>query len=210
MNTGLLGGLAAVAAVVIIAMLMRSSRSSDEPAGARAEDSATFEDPHDEVVIADEDDDGVDDHLVAAVTSDGHALIPDRRVVRLLPPEETGEEWKVGAGIRSSVLRAERAIGMTWSSGDLRGARVVRGGAEEGAWVLETLGRDGEFIPFDFETHEAAEAARQLFDRQGIVQLGEDEDGNRVPPSSEQFEEARRLYRETVAELSVDEGEEPR
>jgi len=210
MNTGLLGGLAAVAAVVIIAMLMRSSRSSDEPAGPRAEDSATFEDPHDEVVIADEDDDGVDDHLVAAVTSDGHALIPDRRVVRLLPPEETGEEWKVGAGIRSSVLRAERAIGMTWSSGDLRGARVVRGGAEEGAWVLETLGRDGEFIPFDFETHEAAEAARQLFDRQGIVQLGEDEDGNRVPPSSEQFEEARRLYRETVAELSVDEGEEPR
>jgi hypothetical protein len=145
-----------------------------------------------------------------AVTSDGLALIPDRHVVRLLPPEESGEEWKVGAGITSSTIRAERAFGMTWSSGDLRGARIVRGGAEEGAWVLETLGRDGEFIPFDFETREAAEAAQHLFESHGVVQLGEDEDGNRVPPSSEQFEEARRLYLENVAELEVDDGEEPR
>jgi hypothetical protein len=210
MNSGLLGGLFAVLFVIVIAMLMRSSRSSDEPAIPRSPEPPRFDDTADEPELLDEDSDGVDDRLVVAVTSDGHALIPDRHVVRLLPPEDSGEEWKVGAGIKSSTIRAERAFGMTWSSGDLRGARIVRGGAEEGAWVLETLGRDGEFIPFDFETREAAEAAQQLFESHRVVQLGEDEDGNRVPPSSEQFEEARRLYDENVAELEGNQGEEPR
>jgi len=210
MNSGLLGGLFAVGFVIVIALLMRSSRSSDEPAVPRSEEPPRFDDSPTVPEPVDEDSDGVDDRLVVAVTSDGLALIPDRHVVRLLPPEESGEEWKVGAGIASSTLRAERAFGMTWSSGDLRGARIVRGGAEEGAWVLETLGRDGEFIPFDFETREAAEAAQHLFESHGVVQLGEDEDGNRVPPSSEQFEEARRLYLENVAELEGDGGEEPR
>jgi hypothetical protein len=210
MNSGLLGGLFAVIFVIVIAMLMRSSRSSDEPSAPRSPEPPQFDDAPPEPEAVDGDSEGAGGQLVVAVTSDGHALIPDRHVVRLLPPEETGEEWKVGAGIRSSTLRAERAFGMTWSSGDLRGARIVRGGAEEGAWVLETLGRDGEFIPFDFETREAAEAAQHLFESHGVVQLGEDEDGNRVPPSSEQFEEARRLYAEGVAELEVDDGEEPR
>ena len=210
MNSGLLGGLFAVHFVIVIAMLMRSSRSSDEPAIPRSPEPPRFDDTPDDPELLDEDSDGVDDRLVVAVTSDGHALIPDRHVVRLLPPEDSGEEWKVGAGIKSSTIRAERAFGMTWSSGDLRGARIVRGGAEEGAWVLETLGRDGEFIPFDFETREAAEAAQQLFESHRVVQLGEDEDGNRVPPSSEQFEEARRLYDENVAELEGNHGEEPR
>lgn len=217
MDSGLMGGLAAIAAVVVIALFMRSARTSDDPQSPsvpRPPEPPRSYEPSNEVDDEDRGDDTGDDgpdagHIVA-VTSDGHALIPDKRVVRLLPPEETGEEWKVGAGIKSSTLRAEKAFGMTWSAGDMRGARVVKGGADEGPWQLETLGRDGEFIPFDFETREAADAAQHLFESQGVVQIGEDEDGRRMPPSAEQFEEARRVYHETVAELSMDDGEEPR
>jgi len=41
------------------------------------------------------------------------------------------------------------------------------------------------------------------------VQLGEDEDGRRMPPSAEQFAEARRIYLETAAQLELpdEEGE---
>ena len=65
--------------------------------------------------------------------------------------------------------------------------RVTRGGAEEGAWRLEALGRDGEYTTFDFETREGADAAQELFERHGIVQLGEDEDGRPMRPSPEQL-----------------------
>ena len=211
MSPALLGGLAAIAAVVVIALLARSSRGSDAAVTPRPVEPppSSYEPSYDEDDDA-ETDEGPDVGHVVAVTSDGSALIPDKRVVRLLPPEESGEEWKVGAGLKSATLRAERAFGMTWSAGDLRGARVARVDAEAGAWQLETLGRDGEYIPFDFETREAAEAAKRLFEEQGVVQIGEDEDGNPAPPSSEQFEEARRLYLATIAELEFGGGEEPR
>lgn len=221
MDSSLVGGLAAVLGVIVLALFARSFRKSgDDDAAARP---APTEPSRESAYAAGGDEDGEDDEgdvefpdgpdagHVVAVTSSGNALVPDGRVVRMLPPEESGEEWKVGAGIKSGTLRAEKAFGMTWSAGDLRGARVVRGAADEGAWVLETLGRDGEYIPFDFETLEAAEAAKQMFERLDVVQIGEDEeDGQPAPPSSEQFEEARRIYRETLSELSMDEGEEPR
>jgi hypothetical protein len=209
MNSGLLGGLAAVGAVVVVALLMRGRGSADPmampPRPAPESDAA----PEPEPPATDDDDgDGVDDGLVVAVTSDGHAVVPDRHAVRLLPPEESGEEWKVGAGIKSSTLRAERALSMSWQSGDLRGVRVVRGAADEGPWRLEALGRDGEYVPFVFETDEAAEAAKVVFERLGIVRLGEDDDGRPMPPSPEQFEEARRVFLETEAELGLDLDEE--
>jgi hypothetical protein len=216
MDSGLLGGLVAVAAVAILTLVLRAARSSTptvtppappaEPA-PWADDRNVASKPDEE---EDEDGDGVDDRLVVAVTSEGFALIPDRHQVLLLPPEEEGEAWKVGAGLKSTTPRAEKALSMSWRAGDLRGARVVRGAADEAPWKLETLGRDGEYIPFRFETSEAAEAAHQLFEHQGIVELGEDEDGRRVPPSDEQFAEARRIYLETEAELGMMGDEEPR
>jgi len=210
LTPGLQGGLIAVGAVVVVALLLRNFGASrgdgasvpvapppPEPPEPRAD---TPESLADELVDA--DDDGGDDRLVVAVAGDGSAFVPDRHVVRIVPPEEEGEEWKVGAGIKSSRLRAERAISMmTWHAGEMRGVRVVRGGADEYPWQLEALGRDGEYISFDFETADAAEAAKALFEHQGIVELGEDEDGHPVPPSAEQFEEARRISRETEAEL---------
>jgi|SRR5580765_407455 len=209
MDRGLLGGLIAVGAVAVVALLLRNFGASrgdvtsvpvappppepPEPL-ADAQGSTANE-------LVDADDDGVDDRLVVAVAADGSAFVPDRHVVRILPPEEEGEEWKVGAGIKSARLRAERALSMSWNAGEIRGVRVVRGGADEGPWRLEALGRDGEYISFDFETADAAEAAKGLFEHQGIVELGEDEDGHPVPPSAEQFDEARRISRETEAEL---------
>ena len=213
MDHGLLGGLIAVGAVVVVALLLRAAGASrsdvttvpaappppEPPADLPAESADEF---------VDADDDGVDDRLVVAVAGDGSAFVPDRHVVRILPPEEEGEEWKVGAGIKSSRLRAERALTMTWHAGELRGVRVVQGGAEEWPWRLEALGRDGEYISFDFETAEAADAAKALFEHQGIVELGEDEDGHRMPPSAEQFAEARRISRETEAELGLPDDED--
>ena len=220
MDNSAIGGIAAVLAVIVIALFARSFQQRREPdpmmprpAAPEPSHAETYEpEGEDDEAEAEQfgDEDDADGGHVVAVTSSGNALVPDGHVVRMLPPEESGEEWKVGAGIKSSTMRAEKAFGMTWSAGDLRGTRVVRGAADEGAWVLETLGRDGEYIPFDFETLEAAEAAKQLFERHGVVTIGEDEDGNPAPPSREQFEEARRIYRETLAELSMDEGEEPR
>ncbi len=215
MDSSLLGGLAAIGVVIVLSLLFRAMRGTTTtvapppPAGYGTGPGPLADEPR-ESRDGDDDDHGVPDHLVVAVTSDGHALVPDRHVVRLLPPEEEGEGWKVGAGIKSATLRAEKALAMSWRKGDVRGARVVHGAADEAPWRLEMLGRDGEYVPFSFETREAAEAARALFEHQGIVQLGEDEDGRPVPPSSEQFEEARHIFVETEAELGMAGDEEPR
>jgi hypothetical protein len=212
LTPGLQSGLIAVGAVVVVALLLRAAgasrvETSSVPVAPPPPEPPTDTTTANEDELVDTDDDGVDDRLVVAVAGDGSAFFPDRHVVRILPPEEQGEEWKVGAGIKSSRLRAERALSMTWHAGELRGVRVVRGGADEWPWRLEALGRDGEYIAFDFETAEAAEAARELFERQGIVQLGEDEDGRRMPPSPEQFDEARRICRETEAALDLPDDE---
>ena len=61
-----------------------------------------------------------------------------------------------------------------------------------------------------FETREGADAARELFERIRVVRLGEDEDGRPMPPSPEQFAEARRVYQETEAALDLPDDEDPR
>jgi hypothetical protein len=214
MDSSLLGGLVAVGVVIVIALVFRAMGGSTTtvtmppPRDFGAEPGNVARKP--EAFEGEDDDEGEHDPLVVAVTSDGHALVPDRHQVLLYPPEDEGEAWKVGAGIKSATHRAEKAQAMYWRAGDLRGARVVHGAAEEPPWRLETLGRDGEYIPFGFETREAAEAARVLFEQKGIVRLGEDEDGRLAPPSTEQFEEARRIYVETEAELGMAGDEDPR
>ena len=149
---------------------------------------------------ADEDD---EPHVVA-VTSDGEAFVGYQHMVLLVPPEDEGEAWKVGAGLRATNLRGASALSASWQAGELTGVRVVQGGADEGPWRFEALGRDGEYLPYPFETREGAEAAKQLFERMRIVRLGEDEDGRPMPPSAEQFAEARRVFLETMAELDAE------
>jgi hypothetical protein len=213
MARGMTGGLIAVAIVAAVAMWLRSRSSGDgavtgvtpvrPPEPAPGPDAGEADDPEAGEAEA-------DDGLVIAVTSAGEALVPDRHAIRLVPPEEQGESWKVGAGIKSASLRGEQALAMSWHSADFTGVRVVRGGAGEGAWILEALGRDGEYTTFDFETREGADAAQKLFESHGIVQIGEDEDGRPMPPSAEQFAEARRMYHESEAALELPDDEDPR
>jgi len=204
-SSSMIGGLVAVAAVIVVALAMRAMGGqkpegvtpSMPPAPPTPEPERARSEPDDD----DADGDGEDDRLVVAVTSDGRAFVPDHHVVRVLPPAEEGEEWKVGARLKAALETV--AIGAGWSPGDFRGARVVRGEYEEGPWLLEALGRDGEYITFSFESSEAANAAKDLFDRLDIVELGEDEDGRPMPPSAEHFAEARRIYLETAAQLEL-------
>ena len=222
---GLTGGLVAVGAVVVIALALRAMSGGKGEEGGVPSLPPPEPEPAPEPVPApagsaeaiDEDHDGEADRLVVAVSSDGRAFVPDQHVVYVLPPEEEGEEWKVGTRLerlRTAMARRD----WSWHPGDLRGVRVVRGDFDDGPWLLEALGRDGEFLSFTFETKEAAEAAKELFERLNIVHLGEDEDGRPMPPSAEQFAEARRILEETAAELgAADEqgefhppGDEPR
>ena len=213
MNSTIVGGLAAVAAVIVLALLMRAMGGGEKAVGSvptpppPEPDPEPEPEPEPEPLQDFEDRPGRrNDRLVVAVMSDGRAIVPDHHVVRILAPPESGEEWKVGARLRAALETV--AIGAGWSPGDLRGARVVRGDFDEGPWVLETLGRDGEYITFPFETEEAANAAKGLFERLDIVELGEDEDGRPMPPSAEQFAEARRIYLETAAQLELPDEED--
>lgn len=186
---------AVVAAIAVALMLGAGSRKG----GASDAEPSPAADADDADAAPDED----EPHVVA-VTSEGEAFVGYQHAVLLMPAEEQGEGWKVGAGLRASNLRGERALGMSWQAGEMTGARVVPGGADEGPWRFEALGRDGEYLPYPFETREGAEAACHLFERMGIVRLGEDEDGRPVPPSAEQFAEARRVFLATMAELDAD------
>ena len=221
MDHGLVGGLIAVGVVVVLALLLRGSRASDTSSMTRSPElpREPWRDAGGNVAVADDDErdgdeddaeDGGNSGQVIAVTSDGAAFVPDRHAVRLVPPEEQGEEWKVGAGMKATNLRGQAALSMSWSAGDFTGARVVRGAADEGPYRLEALGRDGEYTAFVFETREGADAARELFGRLRVVQLGEDEEGRPMPPSPEQFAEARRIYLETEAALDLPDDEDPR
>lgn len=187
---------AVVAAIAVALMLGAGSRKS----GATPADTSSPSDESDvEVATA-----GDDPHVVA-VTSEGEAFVGYQHAVLLVPAEEQGEGWKVGAGLNASNLRGALALSMRWQAGDLTGARVVPGGVDEGPWRFEALGRDGEYMPYPFETRHGADAACRLFEHMGIVRLGEDEYGRPLPPpSAEQFAEARRVFLATMAELDTD------
>lgn len=202
----LVAGLA-IAGVVVAAFLMRGGKSDEGSVTTSAPEDAVSEGAVPEPEELDFEDDGDDDGPteVVAVTIDGCALLPDRHAVRLLPPEEEGEAWKAGQRTSASHARGQAALDRSWHAGDFTGARVVRGGGDE-PWRLEALGRDGEYADFGFETEDAARAALQLFESRGVIRLGEDEDGNPMPPSAEQFAEARRLYEETIRALDEESG----
>jgi hypothetical protein len=210
MSSSLVGGLVAVVAVVVVALLMRAMGGGERagsgvtapPPPPRAPEPRAVDDMDD---VEDDDGERADDRLVVAVTSDGRAFVPDHHVVRVLAPPQEGEEWKVGARLKAALETV--AVGSGWSPGDLRGARVVRGDFDEGPWLLETLGRDGEYITFPFEAQDTALAAKTLFEELDIVKLGEDEDGRPMPPSAEQFAEARRIYLETASQLELPDEE---
>jgi len=212
-DNGLVGGTVAVGLVVVVALLLRSRRGSDDsPTTTTTAAAPAWRESSVAVATGDHDNDDEDEEnaQVVAVTSDGWTFVPHRRAVRLVPPAEQGEEWKTTPGTRAWNQRGARALEMSWHPGDFTGMRIVRGGDDDVEWRLEALGRDGEYTAFGFETRDGADATRDLFERLKIVRLGEDEEGRPMPPSAEQFAEARRVFLETQAELELHEDEEPR
>jgi hypothetical protein len=93
------------------------------------------------------------------------------------------------AGDRSRARRSRSRISPARAS--------LPGVAGEYAWRLETLGRDGDFGFFPFATRAGAEAALELLEHYDIIRRPVDEDGDPIPPSAEDFEEARSRYEET-------------
>jgi len=157
-----------------------------------------------------------------AVTSDGWAFVPDEGEVQILPPtqstdlivEEMGREAIpldrfTGALEEDPRRRAQQTgkPGIHLDAGDLTGARVVRGGAGTDPWRLETLGRDGEFQSWSFETEDAARAALTLLERR-IVQVPLDDQGEPVRPGEPDFETAFALTQAGVAEAATDTGDD--
>lgn len=211
MNSTWVGVLIGVAAIAIVGLLLRRAGGDGvAPAGERGPEEGVAPERDDE--LGEQLDDFVDEDVDAvAVTSDGYSFLPDLHAVRVMPPaDEDDEPWSAkrseaqGGGHR----RGGQAIALSLHPGDLTGVRVVRGGAdEEGAWRLETLGRDGEYLPWGFETREGADAAMTVLESRGIVALGRDDEDRPVPPSREQWQEARRLWEQTQAELAMDDDD---
>lgn len=176
--------------------------------------------PQDDPEEAADDDRGEEEEL--AVTSEGDVLIPDGHSVRVMPlgdPEEMGAHQEdIESGLLSlsredwlALLARRGKPGQALQAGDLTAARIGRGAAGVVPWRLETLGRDGEYILFPFETEDGARAALALLERYKVVRRPLDDDGRPIPASPEDFEEARRRYDETVRELAIEPepGQEP-
>jgi len=178
---------------------------------------------------ADDDDAPPDEHAPDAkvpVTSEGVALVAAGHQVRLVdlntPEEMPG--W-LESGIRAGEVPYREVArvyarsteggrghwsGSTLHAADFTAARVRRDAS--GGWHLETLGRDGDFGFMPFDTERAAREAHEILEEASIVQRPLDDDGQSVPPSSEDFEEARRRYEETERDLALsgDDDEPPR
>jgi len=224
-----MSGLFAIALVALVGvgawLLRRSGASASAPSSMNANPSAT--DVADDVL---EELEGPDEEL--AVTSNGDVFIPDGTHIRLMPlnPDEpSAHRDDVEAGLvpisrqeqlqllahqeRLRLIARRGKPGISFGPGDLTAARVQRGAAGVVPWCLETLGRDGEYIPFAFETEDGARAAFDLIERYHIVRRPLDEDGQPIPSSLEDWEEGRRRYDESWRALTMDsdpgEGLEP-
>ena len=148
-----------------------------------------------------------------AISSDGEVFLPYGGQVHVLP---LGDARDRGAGgvtswdrVKREVIDAQRMAEGTGqsvtqlSAGDFTGGRVKRGAPGVDPWRLELLGREGEYLVYAFETEEAARVAFAMLEENEIIRRPVGEDGEPVPPSAEDFEEARRLYQETLTELSA-------
>ncbi|HEY2955817.1 MAG TPA: hypothetical protein VGK89_11270 [Candidatus Eisenbacteria bacterium] len=183
-----------IAAVAALALWLR--RQGEGAAAA----SPTAAPPDDDLEPEDdaEDDFEAEPGEVAAITVDGFAFIGDPHGVSIVPTPDPLAPAP-GAIVPAEYLRP----------GDFSGARVVRGAPSVDPWRLELLGRDGEYVTYGFTGEEAAYLALDLLEKRAVMQYERDEDGNPIPPSSEQFAEARRRHDETERLLALGDGENP-
>jgi hypothetical protein len=226
-----IGALILIGVVAVIAFALRAAGGRSDEAVSVAPVVHDDDDDDDDTALAADDESDERDHEVAPgatvpVTSEGIAFIRDShglRLLRLVEPGSDFPDWLQNAVDESSVaygllnrLYFPAGSGATMVTkpgypldvGDLTGARLVPGVAGEYAWRLETLGRDGDFGFYPFTTRAGAEAALEMLEDHGIVQRPTDENDQPIPPSREDFEEARRRYEETETALAIDSDEE--
>ena len=222
----------ALIAIVLVAglamLLRRAGGNADPPADGDAPrhdldaGRTSLEAGEGGVMVADDpdDDDLVDEpdtpsHVL--VSSEGIALAPQTHSIRLIPLLREGDppDWLQKGIVDGSVpytvinefygfaSHSDRgpASGTVLSAGDFTAARVRRDAT--GHWSVETLGRDGDFGFMPFGTEDRARDALAMFESVGIIRHVLDEHGDPVPPSPEDFEEARRRYAETERELAL-------
>lgn len=161
--------------------------------------------------------------LPFAIESDGHVWLPDRHRVHrfsLFGPDASFEdEPRVAEGSlgrreffeRHPQLCGGRAPWMpsTLHAGDLSGARVARGDDDAEPWRLETLGPEGEYVAYGFDTREGAAAALGILESRRVVRRPRDGNGRPIPAAPGDFEEGRLRWERTVA-LLVEELLDPR
>jgi len=154
-----------------------------------------------------------DGDLELAITSEGVVFVPDSHGVRLLALagpsgvdayREDIEAGMIALGAQERLSLAGQRPGSALNAGDFTAARLKRGAAGVVPWRVETLGRDGEYGAFDFETEDGARAALLLLERFRIVRRPLDDEGNPIPASPEDFEEARRRYEDSWRALSLE------
>ena len=194
MTTGLL----VVAGVAVLAWVLRGASRGDGIergllSGSAPEPGAEAAPERDEPPAGEADAGRTDE--VAVVASDGWLFVPSPGGVRLWAPAEPG----AGADPHPAGIL---------SGGDLIAARVAPGPPGEAPWRVEALGRDREFSAWDFESEEAAGAARELLER-WVVKVPAGPDGEPEPVSDAEFDEARHVAAETLRELATMPETEP-
>jgi len=204
-----------LAVIVLAALLAWVLRSINRGAETAADESGG---PGREPAEADPESSD-EEEIEVALTSDGEALIPfagSLRVVLLVDPAQIEEHRDdIAAGVVSLDGEARERLaharsGATIQVGDFTAMRVRRGRPDVAPWLVETLGRDGDYGFLPFESEEGARAALALIEGAGIVRRPLDEEGRAIPPSPEDFEEGLRRYEQTERELALGDPDEPR
>lgn len=210
----------AVVVVAAIAMFMRRRADEGSDAGASrtgGEPIASTPELPEPWLDSGLDDDETDETVMAAITSDGWAFMPDEDEVQLVPltAGEGGEETDPTDAMNATALlphpRHRRLPiakpGEHLDAGDFIGARIVRGSPGSDPWRLEALGHDGEYRSWAFETEEAARAALDLLVTR-IVRVRVDDDGTAHPPGDAEYAAAAALTAAGIADLAMDRGDE--
>ena len=197
-----------VVGVALLAWLLRRTPGSEgidrDALSGRAPEAEAAEPPESVAELAGDDEPEDEPKPIAALTSDGLLFMPFEDGVELLlvaAPDEMEQQLAHRA-------QSGRVAGML-SSGDLLGARIVRGAVGVDPWRLEALGRDREYLSWSFETEEAARLSLEMLGRV-VIKAPLGPDGDPSPPTSGDYEEARRIKEDTARELAMmPEAEEP-
>ena len=208
---------ALVLIVIVLAIVLRRQSGGDATRPTARPEEPSVDASASEFVESDADDEDLPPPERVPVTAEGMALVRTGHQVTLVPLVQSEEipDW-LRTGIEDSTVpyqvlnelygmsaRATQGprAAMTLGARDFSAARLRR---ESGQWRVETLGRDGDFGFFPFETEAGARLALTLLQQLEIVATHRDESAEPVPPSAEDFEEARRRYEETERALALE------